>query len=104
MTRLTTTEKPGEEFVVRGRNTLKDADDDAIVFYADVTKAHVVPERQTFTIQVITADLVLEMDFADADSVREALAMFEERKVLEVDFDGPDAVRIFPSSSKPSGA
>jgi hypothetical protein len=78
MTRLTATEDPGKEFTVRGRNTLIDADEDEIVFYDDVIKVHVVPERESFTIQVLTADFVVEMDFADVDSVREALEMFEE--------------------------
>ncbi len=104
MTRLTTTEDPGEEFTVRGRNTLVDADDDGIVFYHDVTKVHVVPERESFTIQVLTPDFVLEMDFIDADSVRNALELFAAKKVLEVDFDAPNAVRIMPPSSEPAGA
>ena len=104
MTRLTTTEDPGEEFTVRGRNTLVDADDDEIVFYHDVTKVHVVPERESFTIQVLTPDFVLEMDFIDADSVRNALELFAAKKVLEVDFDAPNAVRIMPPSSEPAGA
>jgi hypothetical protein len=101
MTRLTTNAEPGEEFAIRGHNTVTEADQDAVLFYADVTKVHVVPERETFTIQVVTADFLLEMDFPDADSTREALAMFEEKKVLEVDFDAPNAVRVIPSSSEP---
>ena len=76
MTRLTISEDPGEEFTVRGHNTVTAADDDEIVFYGDVTKVHVVPERKTFTIQVVTAAFVVEMDFADADGVREELSAF----------------------------
>jgi hypothetical protein len=98
MTRLTITENPGDEFTVRGHSTLIDADDDEIVFYNEITKVHVVPERKTFTMQVITPDLVVEMDFPDPDKVREALALFEAKKVLEVDFDSPNSVRIIPSS------
>jgi hypothetical protein len=52
-----------------------------IVFYSNVTKVYVVPEPESFTIRVITPELVLEMDFADADSVREALGLFEAKKV-----------------------
>ena len=36
MTHLTITEDAGEEFVLRGHNTVTDADEDAIVFYKDV--------------------------------------------------------------------
>jgi hypothetical protein len=104
MTHLTIAEDPGDEFTVRGHNTVIDADDDEVVFYNDVTKVHVVPERESFTIQVLTPDFVLEMDFADADRVREALASFEAKKVLEVDFDTPDSVRIMPLSSEPTEA
>jgi hypothetical protein len=103
MTRLTISEDPGEEFTVRGHNTVTAADDDEVVFYSDVTKVHVVPERKTFTIQVVTPAFVVEMDFADADGVREALDLFEAKKVLEVDFDAPDAVRITPSTSETPG-
>ncbi len=104
MTRLTITEDPGEEFTVRGHNSVTDADDDEIVFYSDVTKVQVVPETESFVIQVLTPDFVLEMDFEDADRVREALDQFEAKKVLEVDFDAPSSVRITPSSSEPAGA
>ena len=100
MTRLTTSEDPGEEFTVRGLNTSIDADDDEVVFYNEITRVHVVPERASFTIQVLTPEFVLEMDFPDADKVREALDLFETKRVLEVDFDGPDAVRITPSTSE----
>jgi hypothetical protein len=98
MTRLTIAEDPGEEFTVRGHNTAIDEDEDEVVFYNDITKVHVVPERQSFTIQVLTLDFGVEMDFADADAVREALSLFESKKVLEVDFDAPISVRITPSS------
>ena len=101
MTRLTITEDAGDEFTIRGRNTVMDTNDDEIVFYNEVTKVHVVPERQSFTIQVLTPAFSIEMDFADADSVREALSLFEAKKVLEVDFDAPDSVRITPSSASP---
>lgn len=101
MTRLTITEDPGEEFTVRGHNTVTGRDDNEVVFYSDVTKVHVVPERESFTIQVLTADFVLEMDFPDADKVLGALDLFETKKVLEVDFDEPSSVRIMPSGSEP---
>ena len=104
MTRLSITEDPGEEFTIRGHNTVIDADDDEVVFYSDVTKVHVVPERESFTIQVVTPDFVVEMDFADAESVREALGQFEAKKVLEVNSDAPNSVRIMPSSSQPTEA
>ena len=43
-----------------------------------------------------------EMDFADAEKGFEALGLFEERKVLEVNFEAPCSVRITPSASEPS--
>jgi hypothetical protein len=101
MTRLTITEDPGEEFIVRGHNIVADTDDDEIVFYDDVTKVHVLPEQESFTIQVVTPDFLVEMDFADAEKVLEALGLFEEKKVLEVNFDVPCSVRITPSASEP---
>ena len=104
MTHLTLSEDPGEEFTVRGHNVALGEDEDEIVFYSDVTKVHVVPERESFTIQVLTSDFVLEMDFPDADRVREALELFEAKKVLEVDFDAPNSVRIMPSTSEPTEA
>ena len=102
MTRLTISEDPGEEFTVRGYNTVIDADEDEIVFFSDITKVHVVPERETFTIQVLTPHFVLEMDFADADRIREALDLFEAKKVLEVNFEAEKSVRIMPSNSEPT--
>jgi hypothetical protein len=104
MTRLTISEDPGEEFTVRGYNTATEADDDEIVFYSDISKVHVVPERASFTIQVLTHNFVLEMDFADADKVREALELFESKKVLEVDFDVPNSVRVMPSGQEATEA
>jgi hypothetical protein len=102
MTRLTITEEPGEEFAVRGHNTVAGTDNDEIVFYEDVSQVHVLPDRESFTIQVVTAEFVVEMDFADAEKVREALGLFEERKVLEVNFETPCSVRITPSASEAS--
>jgi hypothetical protein len=104
MTRLTISEDPGEEFTVRGYNTVIDADEDEIVFFSDITKVHVVPERETFTIQVLTPHFVLEMDFANADRIREALDLFEAKKVLEVNFEAEKSVRIMPSNSEPTAA
>jgi hypothetical protein len=101
MTRLTIAEDPGDEFTVRAHSALLDADDDEVVFYNDITKVHVVPDRETFTMQVITPDFVLEMDFADSEKVHEALDLFEAKKVLEVNFDAPNSVRIIHSSSEP---
>jgi hypothetical protein len=103
MTRLTINEDPGKEFAFRGHNTIADSEEDGIVFYDDVTKVHVLPERESFTIQVMTPDLALEMDFADADCVREALELFETKKVLEVNSDPPGFVRIMPSLEKTEG-
>src|SRR5580692_6174800 len=95
MTRLTIAEAPAEEFSVRGRNAITEANDEGLVFYDDVTKVH-VPEEHSFTIQVITPDLEVEMDFPDADSVREALSNFEAKKVSEVNAEAPGSVRITP--------
>jgi len=103
MTRLTIAEDPGEEFAVRAHNSLTDTDDDEVIFYSDITKVQVVPARESFTIQILTPDLVVEMDFADADGVRNALELFEAKKVLEVDFQMPNAVRLMPTSSQIAG-
>jgi hypothetical protein len=100
MTNLTIMEDPGEEFAFRGINTITGLIDDGVIFFADVTKVHVLPECASFTIQVTTPSLVLEMDFADADRVREALELFETKRVFEVDSDTPGAVRITRSSEK----
>jgi hypothetical protein len=100
MTRLTIAEDSGEEFVIRGHNTMADEDDDEIIFYADVIKVHVLPEPGSFTIQIITSDLTVEMDFPEADSVRKALDSFETKRVLEVNSVPAGSVRIVPSSEK----
>ena len=63
---------------------ITDSEEDGIIFYNNVTKVHVLSECESFTIQVMTPDLAVEMDFADADGVREALELFEAKKVLEV--------------------
>ena len=96
MTRLTFDKDPGEEFAVRGWNMAANSEDDSIVFYDEITKVHVLPERESLTIQVVTPDMEVEMDFANAQEVQDALAQFEEQKVLEVDFDVPNSVRITP--------
>ncbi|HYY31087.1 MAG TPA: hypothetical protein VE860_24320 [Chthoniobacterales bacterium] len=100
MTRLTIAQDSGEEFAIRGHNTMADEDDDQVVFYVDITKVHVLPEPGSFTIQITTSNLIVEMDFADADSVREALELFEIKKVLEVNSVPAGSVRIIPSSEK----
>jgi hypothetical protein len=97
MTRLTISEDPGEEFAFRGHNMITDSEEDGIIFYNNVTKVHVLPECESFTIQVMTPDLALEMDFADTDSVREALELFETKKILEVNSEMPGFVRVIPS-------
>jgi len=97
MTRLTIVEAPGQEFAVRGQNTVTEVNEDGIIFYDDVTKVHVLPDRHSFTIQVITPDLDVEMDFPDADSVRDALAQFEAKRVSEVDAEAQGSVRIVPT-------
>jgi hypothetical protein len=102
MTRLTTAEAPELEFSVRGRNAITEADDEGLIFYDDVTKVHVLPDEHRFTIQVVTPDLEVDMDFPDAESVREALALFESKKVSEVHAEAPGAVRITPIESEPS--
>jgi hypothetical protein len=43
------------------------------------------------------------MDFADADGVREALSLFEARKILEVNSEAPASVRMTPVSREPRG-
>jgi hypothetical protein len=99
MTRLTIAEapEPEQEFSVRGRNLNTEVDDEGLIFYDDVTKVHVLPHEHRFTIQVVTPDLEVEMDFPDADSVRDALEHFEAKKVLEVNAAAPGAVRLTPT-------
>ena len=65
MTRLTIAEapEPAQEFSVRGTNVITEVDDEGLIFYDDVTKVHVLPDDHRFTIQVITPDLEVEMDF-----------------------------------------
>jgi hypothetical protein len=96
MTRLTIAEAPEQEFSVYGRNAFSEVDDEGLIFYNDVTKVQVHPDEQRFTVQVITPDLEVEMDFPDADSVREALDHFEAKKVSEVNAEAPGSVRITP--------
>ena len=100
MTRLTIAEDPGEEFALRAHNIVTDGYDDEVVFYNDVLKVQVLPERESFTVQIITPDFVVEMDFADAYHVRNALELFEAKKVLEVDSQGANAVRLIPTSAQ----
>jgi len=100
MTRLTISEDPGEEFALRGHDTGVDADADAVVFYKDVIRVHVAPEQDGFTIQVLTTEAMIEMDFEDVEKVHEALILFEAKKVLEVDFDVPNSVRIMPHGTR----
>ena len=99
MTRLTIAEapEPEQEFSVRGRNVITEVDDEGLIFYDDVTKVHVLPDEHRFTIQVVTPDLEVEMDFPDADSVRDALVHFEAKKVSEVNASAPGAVRLTPT-------
>ena len=103
MTHLIIAEDSGEEFAIRGHNAVTGSDENGIIFYDDVTKVDVLPDRESFTIQVITPDLTVEMDFANANGVREALGLFETKKVLEVNSETPNSVRIMPSSSQPAG-
>ena len=99
MTRLTIAEapEPEQEFSVRGRNVITEVDDEGLIFYDDVTKVQVLPDEHRFTIQVVTPDLEVEMDFPDADSVRDALEHFEAKKVSEVNEAAPGAVRLTPT-------
>ena len=101
MTRLTIAEAPEQEFSVRGRNVTTDADDEGLIFYDDVTKVQVLPDEHRFTIQVVTPDLEVDMDFPDADSVRDALGHFEAKKVAEVSSAAPGSVRIVPLEREP---
>ena len=100
MTQLMIAEAPGQEFSILGQNTATHATESGIVFYDDVTKVHVLPEHDSFTIQVITPDLDVEMDFPDANSVREALEQFEAKRVSEVNAGAPGSVRIVPTAAE----
>jgi hypothetical protein len=101
MTRLTVAEASAQEFSVNGRNSITEAEDEGLVFYDDVTKVQVLPDEQRFTVQIITPDLEVEMDFPDAGSVREALALFESKKVSQVGAEAPGSVRLTPVEHEP---
>jgi hypothetical protein len=100
MTRLTVAEVPELEFSVMGTNTITNSDDEGLVFYDDISKVHVLPDERNFTIQVITPDLELQMDFPDPESVHEALKLFELKKVAEVHAEVPGSVRLTPVESE----
>jgi hypothetical protein len=102
MTRLTLGKNPGETFGLRGWNTATESEDDLIIFYDQIKKVHVVPGEESFTVQVVTPDTEIEMDFANAQEVREALAEFEQKRVSAVDFDVPNSVRISLPGSRDS--
>lgn len=102
MTQLIIAEAPELEFSVLGTNTVTNSDDEGLVFYEDVSKVHVLPDERKFTIQVITPDLELQMDFPDTGSVSEALKLFELKKVAEVHAEAPGFVRLTPVESEPS--
>jgi hypothetical protein len=101
MTRLTVAEGAELEFSVHGRNSIAEAEDKGLIFYDDVTKVYVLPDEQRLTVQVITPDLEVEMDFPDADSVREALELFESKKVSKVEAEAPGSVRLTPVEPEP---
>ncbi|MBV8815980.1 MAG: hypothetical protein JO271_15930 [Verrucomicrobia bacterium] len=100
MTHLKIIEQATDEFSITGQNGNTGADDSGIIFYDDVTKVHVMPDRESFTIQVLTPDVAVEMDFPDADRVRDALGLFETKKVSEVSPEVPNSVRITPLESE----
>jgi hypothetical protein len=50
MTRLTIVEAPALEFSVWGRKPMTESDEEALIFYDDVTKVQVLPAEQRFTI------------------------------------------------------
>ncbi|MFY9986219.1 MAG: hypothetical protein WAK31_15755 [Chthoniobacterales bacterium] len=96
MTLLIIAEAPELEFSVLGTNTITSSDDECLVFYDEVSKVQVLPDERKFTIQVITPDLEIQMDFPDAESVHEALKLFELKKVAEVHPQAPGSVRLMP--------
>src|ERR1700751_932379 len=102
MTRLTVAEAPAQEFSVNGRNSITQTEDEGVIFYDDVTKVQVLPDEQRFTVQIITPDLEVEMDFPDAGIVREALGLFESKKVSQVGAEAPGSVRLTPVEREPS--
>jgi len=104
MTRLTVADGPVQEFTVRGTSAITESDDEGFIFYDDVTKVQVLPDERCFTMQIITPDIEVEMDFPDADSVREALALFESKKISAVNAQSSDSIRITPVESGPIGS
>jgi hypothetical protein len=102
MTRLTIAEASELEFSVHGRSSITEAQDEGLIFYDDVAKVQVLPDEQRFTVQVISPDLQVEMDFPDAGSVREALKLFESKKVSKVEAEAPGSVRLTPVELEPS--
>jgi hypothetical protein len=102
MTRLTVAEAPAQEFSVNGKNSITETADEGLIFYDDVTKVQVLPDEQRFTMQIITPDLEVEMDFPDAGIVREALGLFESKKVSKVEAEAPGSVRLTPVEREPS--
>ena len=102
MTRLTIAEAPEQEFSVNGRNSITETEDEGLIFYDEVTKVQVLPDEQRFTVQMITPDLEAEMDFPDAGTVREALELFESKKVSKVEAEAPGSARLTPVEREPS--
>jgi hypothetical protein len=102
MTQLTVVEAPAQEFSVSGRNSITETEDEGLIFYDDVTKVQVLPEEQRFTVQIVTPDLEVEMDFPDAGIVREALGLFESKKVSKVEAEAPGSVRLTPVAREPA--
>jgi hypothetical protein len=102
MTRLTIAEAPAQVFSVNGRNSITETEDEGLIFYGDVTKVQVSPDEQRFTVQIITPDLEVEMDFPDAGIVREALGLFESKKVSKVEAEAPGSVRLTAVEGEPS--
>ncbi|MBV8215899.1 MAG: hypothetical protein JOZ08_21995, partial [Verrucomicrobia bacterium] len=89
-------EAPAQEFSVNGRNSITEREDEGLVFYDDVTKVQVLPDERRFMVQIITPDIEVEMDFPDAGAVREALGLFESKKVSKVEAEAPGSVRLTP--------
>ena len=104
MTRLTVADGPVQEFSVRGSSAISESDDEGFIFYDDVTKVQVLPDEQCFTMRIITPHIEVEMDFPDADSVREALALFESKKISEVNAQSSGSIRITLVESGPIGS
>jgi hypothetical protein len=93
MTRLALSEDATEKFDACELNTTTNRDDAQILFYRDITKVELTSESENFAIQVVTKDVVVEMKFADAESIRGALRQFEANGVVTVDFEMRGAVR-----------